>query len=445
MGEKRKRSHFTQSEVSQTRSFAGVAADAGHWQAELVVWSKGGTPEKRQKVGSAEFTTTQPLTRENLALLEGKMPSRSATEGGETSATKTTKTNTSTADIRKQEEVLHYNNIEVESEEASQTKLGEDIMEAAQELVQEHRHSAMSKKRAELFIKKRKDRQYSNEATFVDVMWKILIEESRHVQQAVAETQGDDDEWMEVGYEDDGLRHNRDQQFRKNSVPVKDSTGARDMEKFLRKLPGIPYPVPDLTYGLRRDAFTTGERLVSTALEHISAISPDMLYPFFVVEFKSGKGDFQAAVLQACRGGAALIYSMRQLREEAGLKNNNDQSDVGRMTFSMAMNTIKANIYVHWADGAKKGKVVYHMARLDGFDLEKKEDIPKLRSHINNILDWGILKRKTYIRGLLAIISPAAAETSGAEDEEEEDDDDEDEENEEEGNTEDEEDPLSGR
>lgn len=387
------------------------------------------TPEKRLRVESADPCTPQPLTKENLALLDGTMPPKSKTEDGGTSSSKPPMTKSSTTDYGKQTDILHYNGMNIDSTLALKSKIGMDIMNAAQDLVTSSRDSAMSERTVSKFLEKRADRQFANEDTFVDVMWRILIDESRSLkQQPATDALEADESWLIEEWEDSGLRHNRNQQFLKGSVPYKDSLGQKELDQYLRKLPDVINPKPDLIYGLSKKAFGQHEGLVNLGLEGISSFSKDILYPFFVIEFKSGSGDFQAARIQACRSGAALVYSMRKLREEVGLTNSNKDDDEGRIAFSMAMNVITAHIYVHWAHKKKNGEVTYEMARLDGFDLEKKDEIPKLRSHINNILDWGVLKRKFYIKEMLAKIDPRCAE-----EEEDEEDEEEDEEEEEDG------------
>lgn len=409
------------------------------------------TPEKRQKVESAEPCTPQPLTRENLALLEGKMPAKSNPEEGGTSSSKTPNTKSSATDHGKQVEIMQYNGMMMQRVKSMETELDKKIVLAARDIVMVTRDSAMSEKTVDHFIEQRIDRQYANEDTFVDVMWKILIDESRSVKQPATDTLEKEQGWVIVRWDDSALRHNRNQQFRRGSVPVKDKAGERDLEQWLRKLPDVKNPKPDLAYGLSRKAFRHRESVVNLTLLGISDISADMLYPFFVIEFKSGKASFQAATIQACRGGAALIYSMRKLREKAGLTNKNDEDDEGRMVFSMAMSALAAEIYVHWAHRKKGGEVIYEMSRIDGFDLQKEENIPKLRSHIDNILDWGLLKRKLYIKRMLAKMEPRCEESSSEEAEEDdddenddaEDDDDEGEDGEEEHDAEDTEDELS--
>ncbi len=386
------------------------------------------TPEKRLRVESADPCTPQPLTKENLALLDGTMPPKSKTEDGGTSSSKPPMAKSSTADHGKQTDILHYNGMNIDSILAIKSKIGMDIMNAAQDLVTSSRDSAMSERTVDNFLENRMDREFSNEDTFVDVMWRILVDDSRKVQQHSSDELECQQEWLTVRWNDSGLRHNRNQQFLKGSVPYKDSSGQKALDQWLRKLPDVLNPKPDLIYGLHKKAFGQHEGLVNLGLEGISNFSKDILYPFFVIEFKSGSADFQAARIQACRDGAAIIHSMRKLREKAELANNNNENDEGRLAFSMAMNVVAADIYVHWAHKKKSGEVVYEMALMEGFDIRKGEQLPKLRSYIDNILDWGLLKRKFYIKELLAKIDPRCKESTGGEgeddDEDEEDDDD---------------------
>jgi len=428
MGEKRRRSPD------------GLTADAECCQAELVLKGVEETPEKRQKVENAESCTRQPLTRENLALLEEKMSPKSTSNEGKTGDVNTGTTRTSTIDPAKQERVLHYNGLELNPGPALETELAKEVMNAAKNLLNDPRDTVMKRKDVEEFSEERLDQQYSNESTFVDAIWHILIRKTRHVKEQPPTNQlKTDQEWMVRKFKTDGLRHKVNQKFESKTVPVTDAHGEKQLTKFLRKLPNIKTPMPDLAYGLRLDAFSDREERITFELRKISMISPDMVYPFLIFEFKSGKGLLDEAKMQACRGGAAMVYSMRQLREKAGLPNDNDKEDVGRMAFSVAMTTDRANIYVHWAHSSSDNKVTYYMAKVVGFDLEDDDVIPTLRSCINNILDWGVLTRKNYIKSILAKIDSSPEARSIAEDKDKEDEENKESEEEEEAE------PASGR
>jgi len=410
MGEKRKRSNESHSEVSHTQFVNRVAADANCLQTESVVGGVGETPEMRQKVESAEPVTPQPLTKENLALLEGNMGKKRTTEGVTTSDSKTNKTGTKY--YRKQAEVLGCNNIK-QPGTALETETGRNIVKAAKELIKETRESEMKEEERKDWIENREDEKYSNEDTFINIMWRILVLETRTVKKPAMESLKDNQSWMLVDsdWDEDGLTYKVNQIFKSKTVPVKGG----ELEKYLTKLDDIKTPKPNLVYGLRFDAFNKKERAINIVHDSISVISEGMLYPFFVIEFRSVTGDLEMAKVQACGAGAALVYAMRQLREKAGLTNENDENDVGRIAFSIAMDTAKANIYVHWAENKTEGQVVYYMHRVKGFDLEEETEIPELRSHINNILTWGVLNRKTYIKAMLARIENLSTTSTSAE------------------------------
>lgn len=370
-----------------------------------------GTPEKRAKTESEVPSTPKPLTRENLALLEGKMPPKSDTVSG---ASKTPTIKTSSTDYEKQEDILRNNGIEMPNREFEKTEIGKSIVAKARELIVSERLSTMKDDHLKKFMAKREEEKYSNEASFVYIIWKIMVGDTRQVKEAGENVLEEHEGVFIKEWEEDGLRFRVDQAFRPKCIQMTDAKAGASLEKLLEKLPGVKTPKPDLAYGLRKDAFTSAEQNINMMIAHIADLSRNMLYPFYNLEFKSDQGAFHAAILQACRGGAALIYAMRNLRERAGLVNNNDEDDVGRMAFSLVIVPERANLYVHWAMNVTEPKVVYHMAKLSGYDLENDDDVPKLRIAINNILEWGIIPRKNYIKHMLAKIGglPGSEATS---------------------------------
>ena len=164
----------------------------------------------------------------------------------------------------------------------------------------------------------------------------------------------------------------------------------------------INTPVPDLAYGLRDKAFTKAELAFNITYDTIARLSPDMNYPFFLVEFKSHKGSIEEAQNQACRGGAAVMSAMRKLKKMAGLDDLNAEGDKRRMVFTMAMVPSQAQLYVHWAETISKDEDVYHMNLVMTYALQDEDSVPQLKKGAYNILEWGIYSRKNYIKELIS-------------------------------------------
>lgn len=89
----------------------------------------------------------------------------------------------------------------------------------------------------------------------------------------------------------------------------------------------------------------------------------------------------------------------------ATVKSNNAASpiDPTQFAFTLALTPSGAQIYVHWAEEGHSGSALkYHMHLVEPYTLKRQKDVQDLRRAIDNILDWGVLTRKTAVKQLLA-------------------------------------------
>ena len=308
--------------------------------------------------------------------------------------------------------LLELNGLLIDDSEGSNSKKGSAVITRALALIQDQRYSPKNEARINKFVKARKAEQFSNEKTFIDAIWKIIVRSKRTVKQK-AKDQDEEDETVLVKYWDlDGLRRQSDQPFARGTVPLVDTSDDPDLEALLEKKPGIPNPVPDLAYGLDEDSFSAKENLTNQYLEMIAALSPGMYHTFFVLEFKGYQGTIVDAENQACRGGAAIVQATRTMEVEAGLVIGNNEYNDGSFAFSLAMDPNDAKLYVHWAEYSQSPKIIYHMQMLDSFCLKLPPQVDRLRVTLNNVLDWGVLQRQAYIKTLLSPIQDKLVKTS---------------------------------
>src|SRR5205085_2916226 len=122
-------------------------------------------------------------------------------------------------------------------------------------------------------------------------------------------TQGD----LVRDWDHDNLDANDNQEFIRGFVPIPDLRQDQVLAKLLEKSPGMKNPRPNITYGLAREAFTREELVVNDLHASIAGISPKILHPFIIFEWKSARGTMENAQCQARRGGAALVHARRQL------------------------------------------------------------------------------------------------------------------------------------
>ena len=338
-----------------------------------------------------------PLTEANLALLGGDMPSNMKSINSYDSAT--------AKDPNYVREKLELHGILYNDASALTTAKGESIFSAAQDLITGNRLSPPNQKMLMEFVSMLQEEQGSNGATFMDVMWHILTIWRRSVKAKDYDPAAGDDDVLRRRWKNDHLRHRVDQEFVRGYLPGLDPDGEATLAKLLAKHTGMKNPKPDLVYGLARDAFKEVGKIANSNDRDLAQISPGIYHPFFIIEFKSHKGDLLDAMNQASRGGAVLTNSMHILKQKAGFKELADEYDFGSFAFSLVLDPFSARIYVHWRElrvENYKSVVYHHMHFIDGYILESKESIDKLRIAVKNILDWGVGERKTWLLGMLA-------------------------------------------
>lgn len=338
-----------------------------------------------------------PLTEANLALLEGKMPPNKKSIDSYKSAT--------TKDPNFVREKLALHGILYNDRDALTTPKGKSILNPAQDLVAGNRLSPPSQKMLKEFVSTLQEEQGSNERTFMDVMWHILVAKRRSVKAKDYNPAAGDDDVLRRKWKDDHLRHRMDEEFVRGYLPGLDPDGEATIAKLLAKQPGMTNPKPDLVYGLAQDAFKEVGKTAHSDYRDLAQICPGIYHPFFIIEFKSATGNLIDAMNQASRGGAVLTNGMNMLKQKAGIKESADGYDFGSFVFSMVLNPFTAKIYVHWRElrvENDKATVYHHMHLIDGYILESKESVDKLRIAVNNILDWGVGERKAWLLGMLA-------------------------------------------
>ena len=167
----------------------------------------------------------------------------------------------------------------------------------------------------------------------------------------------------------------------------------------------VSTPVPDMLYGYNRyGAFPQQQAQLISMGTQMVANTQDLIYPFFVIEFKAdgpgGSGSMWVATNQ-CLGGSVSCVNIaerlnRQLRE---CKSKKVQS-IGSAAFSIAMTGTEARLYVSW----KHNDLEYYMRKVDSFLLQKPKDYVEFRKYVRNIIDWGRDKRLKEIRDSLDIL-----------------------------------------
>lgn len=162
----------------------------------------------------------------------------------------------------------------------------------------------------------------------------------------------------------------------------------------------VSTPVPDMLYGYSRNGtFTDGQQaqLISMGTEMV-ANSQDLIYPFFVIEFKAdgpgGSGSLWVATNQCLGGSASCVNIAERLNRVLRHCKGDEVLPIDSAAFSIAMNGTEARLYVSWKhDGLK-----LYMQKVKSFSLQEPEQYVEFRKHVRNIIDWGKDKRLKEIR-----------------------------------------------
>lgn len=376
--------------------------DTGQSQSE---GEAGEETQKKFKIEAELPTKPQPLTRQNLAILEGRMADPEASivgeehseseNSGDVTAPKATKSRKQSS-VR---DILEDNGLYIDLKEVA----GEarTYVTKAKDIINVKRLSPFEQDKQDDFLEQRKEYELRNEGTFVWYIWPLIVGLDRSVATQDENSKLDEHGLFVKKWRIDGLDANHRQKFETGSIPKLNTNGDPILEKILRDDGRVQLPEPDLAYALRRNSFPELSYVATAVDRKYKQLSKGITYPFLVLEFKSKSGAITEAELQACRSGAALVNYMRNLKKDAKDLDNVSAEDYGSFVFSLPMDQDHAHLHVHWAQKRSNRQVYYHMSFIKAYSLKDGEQVALLRHDMNNILEWGVGARKQYIKELL--------------------------------------------
>ena len=187
-------------------------------------------PNKRAKTEVPELTTPQPLTKQNLRLLQGIMTGPNMDSNADLSVA--TSKSSSTNRVDTQRAILRNNNLIINDRNAVKSGVGQDILEEAKKLVKSDEPSPMKIKQVEKFLIARDEEELSNEATFIYIIWHLLVGEARTKKKddpsSIQETQSNLGDRL-APWVDDELRLKFNQQFISQCVPSLSAQGEKQI------------------------------------------------------------------------------------------------------------------------------------------------------------------------------------------------------------------------
>ncbi|KAL8988677.1 MAG: hypothetical protein Q9177_002283 [Variospora cf. flavescens] len=360
--------------------------------------SPSSSPEVPSSFGAE--ADTLPLTSENLRQLPDASPRQVRTTSA--MSTSSTKTGANVQDIghnRRRildEHLLFLNKWDTYAAHP-------EIQAAVDRVVNIERGSEMkpeSAKKLQIWVDKN---EREPEKVFFAHVWAALFKHGRLVKT-------DDNAWVPKDWEEDHFRCNPDMPFYQKVVTGLsfEADWAKPYE-FEQLLDRIKDPKPDLCLGLTKDAFTNDEmRMLHVALPW-AEVSTGLYCGFAAVEFKGPDHYITDAEDQATRSGSTLVECSRQIQAKAGSRDlKKPGADTDNIIFSLCMNQVNARLFVHWALVGSNGRIEYHMNRLWKGDVLEHDNSRTLRRHLNSIVDWGLLKRKSEIVAMLPNIAKRA-------------------------------------
>jgi hypothetical protein len=164
----------------------------------------------------------------------------------------------------------------------------------------------------------------------------------------------------------------------------------------------VSTPYPDMLYGYNSlGAFPQQQAQLRTMTNEMIANTQDLLYPFFVIEFKAdgpgGSGSLWVATNQCLGGSTSCVNIAEGLNHHLRQGNSKEVQPINSAAFSIAMNGTEARLYVSW----KHNELDYYMKHVDSFLLQKPLDHIEFRKHVLNIIFWGRDERLNKIRDSL--------------------------------------------
>ncbi|KAF6230768.1 hypothetical protein HO133_000027 [Letharia lupina] len=315
-----------------------------------------------------------------------------------------------------------------------------DFAASIENMVSGSRDSIMRDESIKTFKDYRAANTTKNEKTLFGNLVPLIVKPARSVKTA-KRTIEDELKFQVKTFESDGLDHLEDQLFVKNILPLLNPADATQQ--------GLTTAKPDYVYGLKYPQFPDLRKpLLSANTEALIGIAPGLRHAFCSADFKGCQHSIEAAENQSQRSGATMVAARRALNRKAKGQlepampkdraaatkavatdataiddavtaahttintsalgpqpNEISQEDLGADTssyaFTISWSTHVAKIHVHWCEVPTKGIVIYHMNVVGCYLMTRDKDLTDFRSHIHNILDWGVgPKRKRELNEL---------------------------------------------
>ena len=417
-------------------------------------------PTKKSPFPSPQDNPSLPLTQANLFLLEGSQSSSSVvsaevSEAGSQSQRGTDRRSqqsqsTNEMTVMQMRHLLERNRHFINHRFTDNTEGAEKckaFKEAGYKIINAKRASDWSPGKALEVQETIHSYQNEPEATFLFFAWHALLNKSRHIYQRPYEEERSTDmeHWMEQAWTKDHLRYKLNIDFVRDSVPPLTSTNDYE-NKLLSNTPRVANPKPDIAFAVYKDGFTPEEREFFDQ-NGCSLTGNGSYHEFASLDVKSINASIEEAENQCARSGSAMVFRRRKLNDlytkcpqpsitqpsnqptidqpslmqpisiqASALQQTSHQPSSNQpsslpppstetkskikldtFVFTLAFGTSQAKLFVNW-DLDQDRSTEWHMHVLRSYDYDKLVDLTQLHHDIDNIMEWGVGKRKERIQ-----------------------------------------------
>lgn len=193
--------------------------------------------------------------------------------------------------------------------------------------------------------------------------------------------------------------------WRRNSVPAPSTKNREYLASALASVGSPADPRPDIVYGYAGSVFDQCETDVLVSLPcdasvHGTGGAEELLFPYFVIEWKSsrGGGTMWDAERQCMRDGAAAVSAMHNFFRAVGVQ---EPSAADTACFSACVDSRIVVLRVHWRCVDAEGGVSYEADVVGEGFLRSDGDCYRVRGEIGEMLEWARGERLDVIREAL--------------------------------------------
>lgn len=338
--------------------------------------------------------------------------------------------------IRELRKALGYHNLLIHDSRAN-LKEHPPVKQAIDEILKGERGSVAKEGLWQNLESVRSRYEWANELTFLVHFILAVLGDVRSIKERLSEgmLQPDEIAYVMRSWDASGLYKGFSVTMKTGILP-KVNTKDKALAALLAKFPRVKKPVPDVLFGLDETPFNDKETVVNDLFPEYTEVASGYRHAFGVIEAKDMTGDVEEAIVQACRGGAALVMSRMQFNYQAipgkkmnRVKNpkakkaktakgkaatekapsNSPQFDPGpdlqSFAFSITLTPKRAEIWVNWAEHREDQATLFHMNFLDEYRLSDEDGIKGFRVALFQIMDWGLVTRRIQIQEVIASIN----------------------------------------